>query len=65
MADFKWWHSRGEIILNWVQWYCKYGISYRELEEMMVERTELLINTGRRLIVISPPLARSKPRDGS
>ena len=36
-ADFKWRHFRGEMILGCVRWYCKYGISYRELEEMMVE----------------------------
>ena len=28
----------GAIILNCVRWYCKYGISYRDLEEMMIER---------------------------
>ena len=38
MADFKWRHFRGEIILGCVRWYCKYGISYRDLEEMMLER---------------------------
>ena len=38
MGDFKWRHFRGEIILSCVRWYCKYGISYRELEEMMIER---------------------------
>lgn len=38
MNDFKWRHFRGEIILWAVRWYCKYGISYRELEEMMAER---------------------------
>jgi transposase-like protein len=32
------WHFVGEIILWAVRWYCKYGISYRELEEMMEER---------------------------
>jgi transposase, IS6 family len=36
--DFKWRHFQGEIILWAVRWYCKYGISYRELEEMMSER---------------------------
>ncbi len=36
--DFKWRHFEGEIILWAVRWYCKYGISYRELEEMMEER---------------------------
>lgn len=38
MRDFKWRHYRGEIILSCVRWYCKYGISYRVLEEMMLER---------------------------
>ena len=27
-----------EIILVCVRWYCKYGISYRDLTEMMLER---------------------------
>lgn len=38
MTDFKWHHYQGQIILSCVRWYCKYGISYRDLEEMMVER---------------------------
>jgi transposase-like protein len=38
MGDFKWKHFTGEIILSCVRWYCKYGISYRDLEEMMQER---------------------------
>ena len=28
-----------EIILLCVRWYCKYGISYRDLAEMMQERS--------------------------
>ena len=35
---FKWRHYQGDIILQCVRWYCKYGISYRDLEEMMSER---------------------------
>ena len=31
-------HFQGEIILWAVRWYCKYGISYRELQEMLAER---------------------------
>ena len=31
-------HFQGEIILWAVHWYCKYGISYRELQEMLAER---------------------------
>ena len=37
-TDFKWRHYRGEIILWTVRWYCRYGISYRELDEMLCER---------------------------
>ncbi len=36
-ADFKWRHFHGEMITQCVRWYCKYGISYRDLEEMMTE----------------------------
>ncbi|WP_131756934.1 IS6 family transposase [Fluoribacter gormanii] len=35
---FKWRHVQGELILQCVRWYCKYGISYRDLEQMMSER---------------------------
>ncbi len=38
MSDFKWRHFQGAIILGCVRWYCKYGISYRDIEEMMLER---------------------------
>ncbi len=35
---FRWRHFHAEVILQCVRWYCKYGISYRDLEEMMSER---------------------------
>ncbi len=35
---FKWRHYEGEIILLCVRWYLRYSLSYRDLEEMMVER---------------------------
>ena len=35
---FKWRHFSGDMMLWGVRWYCKYGISYRELQEMMEER---------------------------
>lgn len=38
MNDFKGRQFKGEIILWAVRWYCRYGISYRELEEMLEER---------------------------
>ena len=37
-SDFKGRHFRGDIILWAVRWYCRYGISYRDLEEMLEER---------------------------
>lgn len=38
MSDFKWRHFRGEVILWAVRWYCKYGVSYPDLEDMLCER---------------------------
>jgi transposase, IS6 family len=38
MSAFKWRHFAGEVILWAVRWYCRYGISHRELEEMLRER---------------------------
>jgi transposase, IS6 family len=35
---FKWRHFEAEIILLCVQWYLRYALSYRDLEEMMLER---------------------------
>ncbi len=35
---FKWRPFEGEIIWVCVRWYVRYGLSYRDLEEMMVER---------------------------
>jgi transposase-like protein len=35
---FKWRHFQGEIILLCVRWYLRYSLSYRDLEEMMLER---------------------------
>ena len=34
-----------EIVLVCVRWYCKYGISYRDLREIMQERG-LEVNTS-------------------
>ena len=37
-SPFKWRHYAPEIILLCVRWYCRYALSYRDLEEMMQER---------------------------
>ena len=38
MSYFKGRHFRGEIVLWAVRWYCRYAVSYRDLEAMMTER---------------------------
>jgi IS6 family transposase len=35
---FKWRHFQAEIILLCVRWYVRYALSYRDLEEIMLER---------------------------
>src|ERR1700730_19358942 len=35
---FKWCHFEVEIILLCVRWYLRYALSYRDLEELMMER---------------------------
>ncbi len=35
---FKWRHFESELILLCVRWYLRYALSYRDLEEMMLER---------------------------
>ena len=37
-SPFKWRHFEPELILLCVRWYCRFQLSYRDLEEMMRER---------------------------
>jgi len=37
-SSFKWRHFQPTIILLCVRWYCRYQLSYRDVEEMMRER---------------------------
>jgi IS6 family transposase len=37
-TPFKWRHFQAKIILLCVRWYLRYSLSYRDLEEMMLER---------------------------
>src|SRR3546814_17304795 len=45
MTDFKWRHFQGDVILWAVRWYCRYPISYRDLEELLAERGISVDNT--------------------
>ena len=42
---FKWRHFQADIILLCVRWYLRYALSYRDLEEMMLERGLLVDHT--------------------
>ena len=42
MSDFKGRHFGGEIVLWAVRWYCRYPISYRDLETMNQGSTRLV-----------------------
>ncbi len=41
MSDFKWCHFEGAIVLWAVRWYCRYGISYRDLEQWQTGTADL------------------------
>lgn len=38
-------HFPQDVILWAVRWYCHYGVSYRDLEEMLTERGVLVDHT--------------------
>jgi transposase, IS6 family len=44
-SPFRWRHYEPAIILLCVRWYCRYQLSYRDLEEMMRERDLTLDHT--------------------
>jgi len=37
-AIFKWRHFSPEVILCAVRWYLRYSLSYRDVQELLVER---------------------------
>ena len=55
---FKWRHFQKEIILLNVRWYLRYPLSYRNLEEMMLERGLKVDHStiGRWVLAYSPEI---------
>jgi transposase-like protein len=55
---FKWRHFLPEIILLNVRWYCRYSLSYRDLEGMMQERGVAVDHStiNRWLLKVAPEL---------
>ena len=37
-VSFKWRHFAPEVILCAVRWYLRYSLSYREVQELLIER---------------------------
>ena len=52
LEPFKWCHFKPEIILLNVRWYLCYGLSYRDLEEMMLEHGLKVDSEGNTLDVM-------------
>lgn len=44
-SPFKWRHFESAIILLCVRWYLRYPLSYRDLEEMLLERESKIDHT--------------------
>ena len=61
---FKWRHFQQEIILLNVRWYLRYPLSYRNLEEMMLERGLKVDHStiGRWVLTYSPEIERRSRR---
>ena len=38
MLSFKWKHFKQDVILLLVRWYLAYSLSYRDVEELAIER---------------------------
>jgi transposase-like protein len=60
MNIFKRRHFNNDIIIWAIRWYCKYGISYRDLEEMLEERGLRVDHStiNRWVIFYAPKLAK-------
>ncbi len=56
---FKWRHFEAEIILVCVRWYLRYALSYRDLEELMLERVLSELRTrSKKLACYAPELEK-------
>ena len=63
MISFKWRHFQKEIILLVVRWYLSYSLSYRDIEEMMLERgIRVDHSTINRWVIHYSPLLESEFR---
>ena len=63
MISFKWRHFKKDIILMAVRWYLAYSLSYRDIEELMLERgVKVDHSTIHRWVIKYAPLLRAEFR---
>ena len=63
MIDFKWRHFQKELILMLISWYVAYPLSYRDIEELMLERGSTVDHsTVNRWVVRYSPLLEDEFR---
>jgi putative transposase len=63
MISFKWRRFHKELILLVVRWYLAYSLSYRDIEEMMLERNILVDHsTINRWVIQYAPLLENEFR---
>lgn len=63
MISFKWKHFPKELILLLVRWYLAYSLSYRDIEEIMLERNiQIDHSTINRWVIHYAPLLESEFR---
>ncbi len=63
MISFRWRHFHKELILLVVRWYLAYSLSYRDLEEMMLERNiKVDHSTINRWVIYYAPLLENEFR---
>jgi len=63
MISFKWRHFQKELILLVSRWYLSYSLSYRDIEEMMLERgIHVDHSTIQRWVVYYSPLLENEFR---
>jgi len=61
MISFKWRHFQKELILLVSRWYLSYSLSYRDIEEMMLERgIHVDHSTIQRWVVYYSPLLENE-----
>ena len=61
--DFKGWHFEAALILQAVSWYLRYPLSYRDIEELFLERgLEVDHSTLNRWVLAYAPLIEKRLR---